>query len=115
MKKLFLFSLVLFTASATAQAPSKLLDVRNGNNIVDGGVTQPQATYIVYKDSAAKQAVIDALCDLGNYGALDPATRPSRQAFANQEIKNWLRDKVKQNRQRLAQLQTPVVDESDLP
>ena len=28
MKKLFLFSLILFTASAIAQAPTKLLDVR---------------------------------------------------------------------------------------
>lgn len=115
MKKLLSFSLIVLSITASAQAPTKLLDVRNGNGIVDAGVVQAQATYIVYKDNAAKQDVIDALCDLGNYDALNPATRPSRQAFANQEIKNWLRDKVRQNRQRKAALQTPVVDESDLP
>lgn len=115
IKKLLSLSLVFLSVTVAAQAPTKLLEVRNGNNIVDNGVSQLFATYIAYKDNAAKQNVIDALCDLGNYDALDPATRPSRQAFANQEIKNWLRDKVKQNRQRLAQLQTPVVDESDLP
>lgn len=115
MKKLLSFSLVFLSITVSAQAPAKLLDVRNGNGIVDGGVTQAQATYIAYKDAAAKTDVIDALCDLGNYDALNPATRPSRQNFANQEIRNWLRDKVKQNRQRRAQLQTPVVDESDLP
>lgn len=75
---------------------NKKFDVRNGN-------------------AAAKTEIIDALCDTGNYDALNPATRPSRQAFANQEIKNWLRDKVKQNRQRIAEAQKPVVDESDLP
>lgn len=115
MTKLFTISLIALTIAASAQAPVKLLDVRNGNGIVDAGVTQAQATYVVYKDVAAKQDVVDALCDLGNYDTLDPATRPSRQAFANQEIKFWLRDRVRQNRQRKAQLLTPVVDESDLP
>lgn len=115
MKKLLSLSLVFLSITVAAQAPTKLLDVRNGNGIVDSGVTQAFATYIVYKDNATKNDLINALCDLGNYDALDPATRPSRQAFANQEIKNWLRDKVRQNRQRLAALQTPVVDESDLP
>jgi len=115
MKKLLSLSLVILSVAASAQAPAKLLDVRNGNNIIDAGVTQAQATYIVYKDAAGKTDVIDALCDLGNYDALNPATRPSRQNFANNEIKNWLRDKVKQNRQRKAALQTPVVDGSDLP
>lgn len=115
MKKILALSLVFLSITASAQAPAKLLDVRNGNGIIDAGVTQAQATYIVYKDVAAKQDVIDALCDLGNYDALNPATRPGRQAFANQEIKNWLRDKVRQNRQRIAEAQKPVVDESDLP
>ena len=115
MKKLLALSFIFLSITVAAQAPARLFDVRNGNGIVDAGVTQAQATYIVYKDAAAKQALIDALCDLGNYDALNPATRPSRQAFANREIQNWLRDKVKQNRQRRAALQTPVVDESDLP
>lgn len=94
---------------------NKKFDVRNGNTAAIATDTYPNATLIAYQNAAAKTEAIDALCDLGNYDALDPATRPSRQAFANQEIKNWLRDKVKQNRQRLAQLQTPTVDESDLP
>lgn len=115
MKKLLSFSLVFLSITVAAQAPTKLLEVRNGNGIVDAGVTQAQATYIVYKDAAAKTALIDALCALGNYDALDPATRPSRQNFANQEIKNWLRDKVREHRQRIAESQKPTVNESDLP
>lgn len=115
MKKLFFSVFFLLSITAVAQAPAKLLEVRNGNGIVDAGVTQAQATYIVYKDAAAKTALIDALCALGNYDALNPATRPSRQNFANQEIKNWLRDKVREHRQRIAESQKPVVDESDLP
>lgn len=94
---------------------NKKFDVRNGNTAAIATDTFPSATIIAYQNAAAKTEIIDALCDTGNYEALDPATRPSRQAFANQEIKNWLRDKVKQNRQRIAESQKPVVDESDLP
>lgn len=115
MKKLFLLSILLFTVSVSAQAPSKAFDVRSGNNIVDAGVTQPFATYIVYQGNAKKQDVIDALCDLGNYDALDPATRPSRQNFANNEIKHWLREKVKANRERKEQAKIIAPDVSDLP
>lgn len=115
MKKLLLLFVLLFSASVSAQAPSKAFDVRNGNNIVDSAITQPFATYIVYQDNAKKNNVIDALCDLGNYDALDPATRPTRQNFANNEIRNWLKDKVRANRERIAAASVPPVDITDLP
>ena len=76
---------------------------------------QSQAMYIVFKDAAAKTTVIDALCDLGNYSALDPATRPSRAAFARNEIKNFLRAKVQENRQRIERAKYIEPDASDLP
>jgi len=85
MKKLLSLSLVILSVAASAQAPAKLLDVRNGNGIVDAGVTQAQATYIAYKDVASKQDVIDALCDLGNYDALPVATRPSRHCVSTRK------------------------------
>ena len=94
---------------------NKKFDVRNGNAAAIATDTFPSATIIAYQNAAAKTEIIDALCDTGNYDALDPATRPSRQAFANREISLWLREKVKQNRHRIAEAQKPVVDESDLP
>lgn len=114
MKRLFILCLI-FAAPIAAQAPTKLFDVRNGNGIVDGGVAQPQATYIVFRDAAAKTAVIDALCDQCNYDALDPATRPSKQAFANREIQFWLRDKVRASREKAEQKKIVTPDTSDLP
>lgn len=115
MKKAFILSILLCAGIVSAQAPSKLFDVRNGNGIVDNGTAQPVATYIAYKDAAAKQAVIDALCDVGNYDALDPTTRPSKQAFANREISNWLRERVRESRQRAEQRKLVEPDTSDLP
>ena len=84
MKRLFI-AIILLSLPVFAQAPSKAFDVRNGNNIVDNAVVQPFATYIVYQDLAKKNDVINALCDLGNYDALDSSTRPSRQNFAKKE------------------------------
>lgn len=114
MKKLLFLALFL-TITAAAQAPARLFDVRNGNGIVDNGTAQPVATYIVYKDAAAKAETIDALCALGNYDALAPATRPTRQAFANNEIKAFLREKVKQHRQQLEHAKIVAPNEADLP
>ena len=116
MKKLLTIALVLFLAgSAVATQKARIFGVRNGNGVVDAGVTINHATLIVYPDAPSKQIVIDALCDLGNYDALDPATRPSKQAFANDELKNWLNGKVTEHREKLAESQKPVVDKSDLP
>ena len=122
MKKLFLLSLILFSITVSAQAPNKLFAVRNGNGIVDAGVTQDQAIYIVFKDPAAKQAVTDALCDTANFGAL---VRPpgetanqlnqARRQFALDKIRHWLRVKVEQDRQRIEQQKVQPVVTEDLP
>jgi len=44
--------------------------VKNGNGLIDNGVTQDQAIYLVFKDSAAKLTVTDALCDTANFKGL---------------------------------------------
>lgn len=105
MKRLFILCLLL-AAPLAAQAPTKLFDVRGS-----GATT----TTIEYRDAAAKDAVIDALCDQGNYDALDPATRPTKQAFANREIQFWLREKVKASREKAEQKKIVTPDVSDLP
>lgn len=105
--KTILASLVLLFAGAViAQPLTKLFDVRGS-----GATT----TTIEYRDANAKDAVIDALCDQGNYDALDPATRPTKQAFANREIQFWLRDKVKASREKAEQKKIVAPDVSDLP
>ena len=87
MKHLLLLLVFLFTITASAQAPTKLFDIRNGDGIVDGGVVQSQAMYIVFKDAA----------------------------FARNEIKNFLRAKVQENRQRIERAKYIEPDASDLP
>lgn len=108
MKRLFLFVLLLFAASAVAQAPAKLFDVRNG------GTT---GTQIEYKDAAAKQAVIDAFCEVGSWSAnlRDAQGNPiTKQQFFHRELTAMIRDRVRQGRAQTAQ-KAIVVDESDLP
>lgn len=96
--------------------PTKLFDVRNGNNAVDSDTTvYPNATIIVFRDAAAKTAAIDAVCDVGNYASLDPATRPTKQVFYTREIQFWLRDKVRQSRDKTEQAKIVAPDVSDLP
>lgn len=122
MKKLILLSILFVAVTVSAQAPNKLFAVKNGNGIVDNGVTQDQAIYIVFKDSAAKLAVTDALCDTANFKAL---IRPegetanqlaqARRQFAMDEIKAWLNAKVAQNRQRIIDEAAAKPDLSDLP
>ena len=71
MKKIALLLIISCALSVgLAQAPNKLFAVKNGNGIVDTGVVQDQAIYIVFKDAAAKLAVTDALCNTANFGAL---------------------------------------------
>lgn len=122
MKKLILLSILLFAVTVSAQAPNKLFAVKNGNGIVDNGVTQDQAVYIVFKDAAAKLTVTDALCDTANFKAL---IRPegetpqqlaqARRQFAMDEIRTWLNAKVAQNRQRIIDEAVAKPDLSDLP
>lgn len=87
----------------------------NGNNAAIGTDTYPNATIIAYQDAAAKTEVIDAVCALANYDALDPATRPSKQAFFNREIIFWLRDMVRRRREQIEAAKIVAVDTSDLP
>ena len=94
---------------------NKKFDARNGNGATIGTDTHPSATIIAYQDAAAKTEVIDAVCVLANYDALDPATRPSCAAFARNEIKNFLRAKVQENRQRIERAKYIEPDASDLP
>ncbi len=122
MKKILLLTLFAFTITATAQAPNKLFAVRNGNGIVDSGVTQDQAIYIVFKGAAAKLTVFDALCDTANFGGLiRPAGETAQQLtqarrqFAMDEIRAWLNAKVAQNRGRIIEEAKAKADLSDLP
>ena len=56
-----------------------------------------------------------AKCALANYDALDPATRPNKQAFFNREINFWLREKVRQHREQIEAAKIATVDTTDLP
>lgn len=96
--------------------------VKNGNGIVDNGVTQDQAIYIVFKNVGAKQDVIDALCDTANFkGLIRPEGETAnqlaaaRRQFAMDEIKAWLNAKVAQNRERIIEEAKAKADVSDLP
>lgn len=105
----FIFTLLVivsFGLGAVAQK-AKIFDVRNG------GTT---STTIEYTDATSKQAVIDAFCDLGSYNGVDKDGSPiTRQQFFHRELTAIISEKVKRNRQRIAESQKPVVDESDLP
>ena len=105
---------ILGVTLTSAQAPTKLFDVRNGNGIVDNSVAQPQATYIAYKDAAAKQKVLDAFATAYGYPAtvpnpafdsskpVDAQTNPqtipnpqTKQAFFNRQLTAYIRDIVR--------------------
>lgn len=122
MKKLFLLSVLLWAATVSAQAPNKLFAVRNGNGIIDSGVTVDQGIYIIFKDSAAKLTVTDALCDTANFkglirpeGETPQQLAQARRQFAMDEIKAWLNAKVAQNRERIIEEAKAKADLSDLP
>lgn len=110
------FGLYLYPTSA--QVPTRLFDVRNGNGLVDNGTTYTRATYIAFKDNASKDAIIDAVCAMGGYQATVPnpaydpndgsritfdaalvegsqptiANPQTKQAFFNKRIEQFLRD-----------------------
>jgi hypothetical protein len=112
IQKLFLsLCLLTFLVTGMSQAPTKLFDVKNGNGIVDNGVAQPQATYIVFKNAAAKQAIIDSFATAYDYQATvpDPAnpgqTIPnpqSKQAFFNRRLTLFIRDVHKSEQVKVA-------------
>jgi len=108
MKKLTILFVVLFSISVIAQAPTRLFEVRNG-----GATT----TSIEYKDAIAKQAVVDAFCEIGSWTSnlTDAQGRPvTKQQFFNQELQAIIRDRVRAARARTAQ-KAIVIDDSDLP
>lgn len=82
--------------------PTKLFDVRQGNNSIDSdGTVYPRAALIVYKDNAAKSAIEDAFATMRGYQATipDPAnpsnTIPnpqSKQQFFHKSIEQFIRD-----------------------
>lgn len=91
----------------TAQVPTRLFDVRNGNGLTIDSVTYNHATYIAYKDKASKDAMIDAICAMGGYQATVPnpaydpnvggsqptiANPQTKQQFYNKRIEQFLRD-----------------------
>lgn len=69
--------------------PTKLFDVRQGNQSVDADATvYPRATLIVFRDNAAKDAVIDAFCD--KFGFV-PSGEQTKQQFFNSHLQNHIR------------------------
>lgn len=97
--------LAFATSSAQPTIPTRMFDVRNGNGVINAGVTYPQAVVIVFKDKASKDEMIDAFAAQYTYQATipDPAN-PSgpqipnpqtKQAFMNKQITAYLRDVFK--------------------
>ena len=108
MKRFVLIlSFVCLLGFGVVAQKAKIFDVRNG------GAT---STIIEYPGAASKQAVIDAFCDLGSYNGVDKDGNPiTKQQFFNRELTAIIRERVRQSRNRIAESQKPVVDESDLP
>lgn len=97
MRKILSLFAILFALSITAQTPTKLFDVRNGNGIVDGANVQAFATYIAYKDSTSKNKIIDAFADAYGYQAtIEGQPNPqSKQQFFNAKLTAYIRDVYK--------------------
>lgn len=89
--------------SLSAQVPTKLFDVRNGNGLTLDGTTYNRATVIVFKDNTSKDAVIDAFALMRGYQATvgndeqgQPIPNPqSKQAFFNAELTRYIRETYK--------------------
>ncbi len=92
------------------QVPTRLFDVRNGNDLTINGTTYTHATYIAFKNNASKEAIIDAICAMGGYQetvpnpAYDPnvgGSQPTivnplpKQQFFNKRIEAFIRDNYK--------------------
>lgn len=100
--------------------PTKLFDVRQGNNAVDSDTTvYPRATLIVFRDNAAKQDVIDAFALMGGYSVTLPDGTPnpqSAQAFFMSELTAFVKGRVREARHRAAAIVAAnSVTENDLP
>jgi len=83
-----------------AAIPTKLFDVRTGNDAVDKDSTPyPAATLLVFRDAAAKTKLIQSFCDFYGYPVtiVDEAgqTIPnpqSKQAFFNAKLTDYLKE-----------------------
>lgn len=108
--------------------PTKLFDVRNGNNAVDADATAyPRATLIVFKDNASKNAVMKAFADAYGYQATvpDPATPgatipnpQSEQGFFNRLLQDYIRGIYKAQKEAAATaaaLATATAANAELP
>lgn len=115
MKKLVLILTVL-VLPVFAQAPTiptRAFDVRNGNGVVDNGTTYPNAIVIPFKDAAAKQKFLDDYADNNNWANANP--QPTKQKFALDGMKQWMKDQSISARNANAQKLVIVPDTSDLP
>lgn len=107
MKRNLIVILLLLSGAVLGQAPTKAFDVRNGG---------PTTITIEFKDTTAKQALIDALCDVGNFDQIDQSKTPiTKPAFAMREILFWLREKSIVSRNNTVQKAIVKPDISDLP
>jgi len=82
--KYFLILIILSTilvAGVSTQIPTKMFDVQNGNNLVKGGVTYPDAVLIAFKDQASRNDFLDNYAIAYNYettladGSANPQTK----------------------------------------
>jgi hypothetical protein len=115
MKKTIL-TLVIFVLPVFAQAPSiptKAFDVRNGNGVIDAGTTYPNAIVIPFKDATAKQKFLDDYADNNNWANANP--QPTKQKFALDGLRQWMKDQSIAARNNIAQKAIAVPDTSDLP
>jgi hypothetical protein len=82
-------------------APVKLFDVANGNGVVNSGETVARGTLVWYRDDAAKNKVIDAVCATNGYADVVAeaqrrnTTPPAKQVFFNRVLTDFLRAAVR--------------------
>lgn len=80
---------------------------------MDNGTTYPFAIVIPFKDAAAKQKWLDDYAKNNNWTNANP--QPTKQAFALDGIKQWMKDQAKAGRQIAAQEAVAAPDVTDLP
>lgn len=74
-------------SAGIAQIPTRLFDVRNGNDLTLSGTTYPNATVVLYKDTAAKNEVLDAFASARGWTATVPDPANPGQTIANPQSK----------------------------
>lgn len=93
--------------------PTKLFDVRNIANAVDADATAyPNAVGIIFRDSPARNKVLDAFADQYGYNA---ANDGSKSNFFNKVITNQIKAIVRNNEGGAARKTAQATLETDLP